>query len=134
MLFFRGRVINQTEWDDRLTANFEWVKHLIQIHVLLSQEANVVILMAHATNSPNHGPFFHSMRDYIEGELNNTIPVLYLNGDVHSFNEQPYYFEQENWLRITLAGNALDKPLKVTVDASENVRTVDEAFSYVRYY
>jgi len=130
-----GRVVNATEWNDRLRNNFLWTRQLIEKHVRGGQaDANVVIIMAHATNSPNHRPFFHGMRDYIEDDLNNAIPILYLNGDVHSWNEQDNYFDQENWKRITVQGNAEQKPLKVTVDASDGVATVDDAFSFVRFY
>jgi len=115
--------------------NFNWTRLLIETHVLGSQpDANVVVIMAHATNSANNRLFFHSMRDYIDYDLNNTVPILYLNGDVHSWYEQPNYFEQSSWKRITLDGNAKSQPLKVTVDASDGVSTVDEAFSYVRFY
>lgn len=127
--------MNQAEWQNRLTKNFQWTKSLIESHVLGPQsDANVVVIMAHATNSPNHRPFFHGMRDYIEDTLKNSIPILYLNGDAHSFNEQDNYFDQRNWKRITVEGNVRDKPLKVTVDASAGVRTVDDAFSFVRRY
>lgn len=130
-----GRIVNQTEWDDRLRKNFQWTRSLIETHVLGAEaDANVVVIMAHATNSPNHRPFFHGMRDYIDDDLNNAIPILYLNGDVHSFNEQPNYFDQSNWKRITVQGNARDKPLKVTVDARDGMNTVDDAFSHVRFY
>lgn len=74
------------------------------------------------------------MRDYIDFELMNSIPILYLNGDVHSWNEQFDYFEQPSWKRITLMGNAREKPLKVIINASSGVNTVEEAFSHVRYY
>lgn len=97
-------------------------------------DAKVVVIMAHATNTSNHGKFFHAMRDYIEFDLNNGIPILHLNGDVHSWNEQYDYFEQSNWKRITVEGNARAKPLKVTVDARDHVGTVDEAFSHARDY
>jgi predicted anti-sigma-YlaC factor YlaD len=132
---YRGRVVNQTEWDDRLTKNFEWTRDLIEKHVRGPEaEANVVVIMAHATNSPNHRDFFHPMRDYIEFDLKNAVPILYLNGDVHSWNEQANYFQQSNWKRITVEGNTVAKPLKLTVDASDGVKTVGDAFSFVRFY
>ena len=132
---FSGRVLDATEWDNRLQNNFLWTKSLIEKHVRGAQaDANVVVIMAHATNTPNHRPFFHGMRDYIEFELKNSVPILYLNGDVHSWNEQSNYFDQINWKRVTLDGNAREKPLKVTVDASSGVRTVNDAFSFVRFY
>lgn len=133
--YLRGRVLDKDEWNDRLTKNFEWTRGLIEKHVRSEQsDANVVVIMAHATNSPNHRPFFHAMRDYIEYDLNNDVPILYLNGDTHSWNEQAYFYEQWNWKRITLTGNARDKPLKLTVYAGDEVKTVDEAFSFHRFY
>ena len=118
-----------------MTSNFLWTRELIKKHVRSSQaDANVVIIMAHATNSQKHWRFFHGMRDYIEYDLDNSVPILYLNGDTHSWVEQSNFYEQWNWKRITVDGNAREKPLKVTVDASSYVKTVEEAFSFVRFY
>jgi hypothetical protein len=127
-----GRVHDQIEWDTRLTANFVWTRNLIERHVINEHEANAVVIMAHATNSDSNLNFFYPMRDYIRDELRNTIPILYLNGDTHSWNYEPNYFGQPSWLRITLKGETNEPPLKVMVDGSSGVGTVNEAFSYDR--
>lgn len=127
-----GRVHNRTEWNRRLTGNFNWTRDLIETHVLNEQNANAVVIMAHATNSPDNTKFFHPMRDYIQNELGNTIPILHLNGDTHIWKYEPNYFGQPSWLRINLEGEAREPPLKVMVDGSFSVNTVREAFSYDR--
>ena len=127
-----GRRIDATEWNDRLTSNFEWTSDLIRTHVVNGQDANAVVIMAHATNTGKHAPFFHAMRDFIENELDNEFPILYMNGDEHVWNYEPNYFGQPNWLRITLDGECIAPPLKVTVNGTAGVSTVYEAFSYDR--
>jgi hypothetical protein len=127
-----GRVHDQNEWDTRLTANFVWTRNLIERYVINEYVANAVVIMAHATNSIDNRNFFNPMRDYIQNELRNTIPILYLNGDTHSWNHEPNYFGQPSWLRITLKGGTNEPPLKVMVNGSSNMSTVNEAFSYDR--
>lgn len=130
-----GQINDRTEWDTRLSSNFLWTKSLIEEHVRGTQpDANVVVVMAHAQGSSSHRNFFHGMRDYIEFDLQNSIPIVYLNGDAHSWNEQAFFYEQSNWKRITLEGNARDKPLMVTVNAADGVNSVDDAFSFRQYY
>ena len=127
-----GRRINVTEWNERLTSNYNWTSHLIRTHVVNAQDANAVVIMAHATNTNKHHRFFHAMRDFINLELQNTVPILYMNGDEHVWNYEPNYFGQPNWLRITLDGGSISPPLKVTVNGTAGVSTVNEAFFYDR--
>jgi hypothetical protein len=115
-----------------LTSNFDWTRDLIQSHVVDAQDANVVVIMAHATPEDSHSLFFEPMRDYIEDELGNTIPILYLNGDTHEWDYEPDFYDQESWLRITVEGESREPVLKVFVDGSASGGTVSEAFSYDR--
>jgi hypothetical protein len=127
-----GRVHNQTEWEERLNNNFIWTRNLIQTHVMDAPDANVVVMMAHATPQVEHSFFFNPMWDYIEDELSNTVPILYLNGDSHRWNHEPDFLSQKSWLRITVEGEARAPILKVFVDGSASGGTVEEAFSYDR--
>jgi hypothetical protein len=127
-----GRVHNETEWEERLNNNFNWTRNLIQTHVVDAQDANVVVLMAHAAPRDNHRLFFDPMRDYIEDELGNNVPILYLNGDSHMWEYEPDFRSQESWLRITVEGMSRAPILKVFVDGSASGGTVEEAFSYDR--
>lgn len=127
-----GRVHDEDEWEERLESNFNWTRDLIQYHVVDAQDANVVVMLAHASPVYDHSLFFESMRDYIMYELGNTVPILYLNGDTHYWDYEPYFYDQESWLRITLEGESREPILKVFVDGSAAGGTVEEAFSYDR--
>jgi predicted phosphodiesterase len=125
-----GRIHDSEEWNKRLTGNFQWTKSLIEEHVFAQGEANLVVVMGHADNFANTRPFFNNMRDYIENELENTVPILHLNGDTHYWKYQSNYLDQSNWLRITLDGETKKPPLMVMVDSSQS--DINEAVSYNR--
>jgi predicted phosphodiesterase len=125
-----GRIHDADEWDERLTGNFQWTKSLIEEHVFAEREANLVVVMGHADNFANTRPFFNNMRDYIENELENAVPILHLNGDNHYWAYQSNYLGQSNWLRITVDGETKKPPLMVTVDSSQS--DINDAVSYYR--
>lgn len=125
-----GRVIDQSEWDNRLWTNYEWTRDLIQTHVVDGYDANTVVIMAHATVWGENEWFFHHLRDYIQQqrELGKGFPIAYLNGDTHAFDVEQDFFQQPNWLRITIEGNARQKPLILSVNGAPDIGTVSEAF------
>ena len=125
-----GRIHDEEEWDERLTGNFEWTKSLIEEYVFSQREANLVVVMGHADNVLNTRPFFNNMRNYIQNELGNTVPILHVNGDTHYWNHQPKYLGQSNWLRITVDGETKKPPLMVMVDSSQS--NISKAVSYIR--
>lgn len=114
-----------------MSGNYDWARGLIDTHVLTNKVANLVIMMAHAEPSSDNKPgFFYPMRDYIRDVLKNTIPILHLNADMHVWKYEPSFFNQGNWLRITLDGETISPPLRVTVDAS--LSNVNMAVTYNR--
>jgi hypothetical protein len=125
-----GRVHNRTEWNERLLGNYNWTRSLIEEHVRTKKNANLVVVMAHAVETTNHKAFFDNMCNYTRDVLNNTLPILHMNGDTHVWNYQPYYFKQTNWLRITVDGDTKKYPLRVTVDAS--ISNVNNSVKYIR--
>jgi hypothetical protein len=46
---------------------------------------NSVMIMGQATPASNHDNFFDPLRDFIQDDVKNTFPFLYLNGDVHAW-------------------------------------------------
>jgi Calcineurin-like phosphoesterase len=125
-----GRIHDEEEWDERLTGNFEWTKSLIEEYVFAQKEANLVVVMGHADNFYNTRSFFNNMRDYIQNELENAVPILHLNGDTHYWNYESNYLDQSNWLRITVDGETKRPPLMVMVDSSQS--DIKDAVSYIR--
>jgi hypothetical protein len=85
----------------------------------------------HANPVNSHKAFFDPLTEFIKVELENQLPILYLNGDKHAWNYQPSFFGQASFLRITLTGGTSEPPLKVSAVSGENYG-VNETFIYDR--
>jgi hypothetical protein len=121
-------VHSSTEWASRLTDEVEWTKSLI----LQFTEANAIVIFGHADPTNNHALFFDPLQSFIQNNLQNRIPIMYMNGDSHKWHYQPNFYGQKNFLRIQLTGGTTEPPLKVCVNASSAYQGVESAFSYDR--
>ena len=114
-----GRVHNATEWSHRLSSQYVWVRQIMlqQLgHGTLPPAAEGVILMAHAHPGPEHDEFFQPFARFLQEELQNAYPVLYLHGDGHTFEYEPqWYGQQSNFLRIQHEGGTQEPILKIRV-------------------
>lgn len=119
---------SSTEWASRLTDQVEWTKLLILQFV----EANAIAIFGHAGPTINHSLFFDPLQSFIQNNLQNRIPIMYMNGDSHKWRYEQNFFGQRNFLRIQLTGGTKEPPLKVSVNASSAYQGVDGAFSYDR--
>jgi hypothetical protein len=113
-----GRVHNDTEWSTRLEDEFVWAKAVMDVNLLDMGTADGVILMGHAKPSSDHRHFFDPFLDYVQNELANGFPILYLHGDGHSWMYTPNYENQSNLLRIQHEGGVNEPILKVYSDPS----------------
>ncbi len=127
-----GRVHNDTEWATRLEDEFAWAKSVIDINLLGVRTADGVILMGHAKPSPEHRHFFNPFQDYMENDLANEFPVMYLHGDGHSWIYTPSYENQPNMLRIQHEGGVNEPILKIFADPSLLGPSVYSSFQYDR--
>ena len=128
-----GRVHHQGEWTSRLQALFLWVKQLIEDH-LLGQvpEAEGVVIFAHANPTGDHSEFFDPLSDFIRDRTEDKVPILYVNGDAHSFRYQEDFFGHSNFLRLQVQGGTRDPPLQVNVDATGVQQNAGDVFSFDR--
>jgi hypothetical protein len=69
-----GRVHSSSEWTSRLTAEETWMENQYKLPT---------VLFAHAEPTKNHAIFFDKLIAYFKA-LNPQIPMLYLNGDLHT--------------------------------------------------
>jgi hypothetical protein len=100
--------------------------------ILQYTEANAIVIFGHANPTSDHSKFFGPVRLFIQNELQNRIPIMYMNGDEHLWHYEPNFFNQKNFLRIQLTGGTSEPPLKVSVNASSADHGVNGAFSYDR--
>jgi hypothetical protein len=121
-------VHSSNEWASRLTDQVEWTKLLISQYT----EANAILIFGHANPTNDHSKFFDPLRLYIQNDLQNRIPIMYMNGDEHVWHYEPNFYKQRNFLRIQLTGGTKEPPLKVSVNASSANHGVNGAFSYDR--
>jgi hypothetical protein len=124
-----GFVQSQNEWETRLTDQVEWTMDLIREYNPTDRVGSVVIF-GHADPHQRHNAFFAPLTDFIANELQNQLPILYLNGDKHAWNYEPSFFDQPSFLRITVTGGTSEPPLKVSAETGKSV--VDEVFTYDR--
>jgi hypothetical protein len=130
-----GRVHNTSEWRSRLKEQVEWTKQLVSNHTGISADHETVrsvVIFGHANPAVSHTDFFGPLRVFIQNELKNRVPVLYLNGDGHEWKVDQNFFEQNNWLRIQLTGGTSEPPLQMKVNASFPSDTTQATFFYNR--
>lgn len=69
-----GFVHNAPEWQTRHAEQVEWLKSLMLQHRLPT------VVFAHANPTDDHVGFFGPLRNFVRDELQNSIPLLYVNG------------------------------------------------------
>jgi Calcineurin-like phosphoesterase len=128
-----GKVLDEGEWQLRLRSQFNWTADLIrEYRDDISPNTGRVVLFGHANPTKHHSGFFNPLRDFVQDELRDTLPLLYLNGDQHKWRYEDNYLSQSYMLRIMVTGGSSEPPLKVTVNANGSLRPVDESFVYDR--
>lgn len=120
------------EWEVRLTEEVEWTKELIRYYSGVLGETGRVVIFGHANPSMAHFHYFGPLEQFIDHELNNQIPILYLNGDKHEWSYDPSYLGQESLLRIMVTGGSSEPPLKVRVVANGKLTRTGRAFLHDR--
>ena len=128
-----GTVHNETEWETRLTDQFEWTRLLIRRYKASREGVGRIVLFGHANPQMAHRSFFDPLRDFIEKELQNSIPMLYLNGDKHVWSYDSEFLDQPSLLRIMLTGGSEEPPVKVVVHADGEYERPRNTFRHERW-
>jgi hypothetical protein len=87
-----------------------------------------VVLFGHADPGGRHAPFFQPISSFIKNELQNSIPIVYINGDKHEWTYTPNFYGRSSWLRIGVTGLAAEPLLKVMVDGNGTSINPEQAF------
>lgn len=129
-----GDILDEDEWSSRLVEQAEWVINLIFDYrsSLDSGVTGRVVLFAHANPNYKYDDFFDPLTAYIEDDLNNELPILYVNGDDHEWDYKSGFYGQESFLRIMVNGGSSEPPVKLMVDGSSPSTDASEAFLYDR--
>jgi hypothetical protein len=126
-----GRVHDAAEWKARHTAEAEWVKKVTELNVN-GDNADGVIIMAHAKPTEDHTAFFNPLRRFVRDDLANEVPFLYLHGDGHAFIHNQGFMNQPNMIRIQHEGGVREPILKILADPHHLGSDVHSAFQYDR--
>jgi hypothetical protein len=128
-----GKVLDQSEWHVRLRSQYNWTADLIrEYRDDIWPATGRVVIMAHADPTSDHDEYFDPLRAFVQSELGDTLPILYLHGDKHKWKYQDSYLDQSYLLRIMVTGGSSEPPLKLTVPANGYLRPVNESFVYDR--
>jgi hypothetical protein len=134
-----GSIRSQMEWNERLTDEVEWTKSLIleyQSTMYMNSNGTTmghrILLFGHCDPRSDHDPFFIPLRDFIETQLLNSIPIVYIHGDKHEWVYEPLFLGQKSALRISVTGLAKEPPLKMTITADNELQSVSDVFKYDR--
>lgn len=123
-------------WTDRLTTQLNWTKSLVRNFVTnLSPRIGRIVLFAHALPKEDHKRlFFAPLATFIEDELNNETPFLFIHGDGHLWISNPGFMQQSSFWQIMLSGGTRELPVKLTVNADGQTALLADAFQYQRNY
>ena len=125
-------MLDRGKFNNDLQQKAEFVKEMIDQHVVAGDAENVVIF-GHAFPKPDHEPFFGPLREYIQTHLDNKVPILYMNGDYHFYQSETNYLGLPNVNRLQVSWGTIEPPLKVAVKASSSPSwNTTDAFSHDR--
>lgn len=111
-------IFDLTTWNRQLAAEGKWTIGVIRDYKAQMKKQGLVgqaVLFAQANPTQWHQPFFKPLVTFIQHDLKNKMPILYLNGDTHRWNYQPNFFGQKSFLRINLTGETINPPLKIMI-------------------
>lgn len=127
-----GRVHNATEWQTRLTYQFNKVQEIILDYWEEKGTEAKVILAGHADPRLKHDRFFTPLKDFIANTLDNQVPLIYVNGDSHRFSYEPNFLEQPSLLRVMVQGGAAEAPIRIQVNLDVNSTDPAVVFTVLR--
>jgi hypothetical protein len=102
-----GSVHDEDEWTLRLTEDAEWLEQQFQAH---GDDIAAAVVFSHATLGESHDIFLSRFR---AASAALGLPVLYLQGDAHGWNQERPWQEQ-NILRVSVDADGAD-PVIITV-------------------
>jgi hypothetical protein len=132
-----GDTRDVTEWETRLKAEAIWTTDLIRKYQMEysmnSTFVGRVVIFGHANPGSRHATFFQAMSSFINYELMNSIPIVYINGDKHEWMYDENFYDNPSWLRVGVTGLGAEPLLRVTVEADGTYVAPAQAFELERF-
>ena len=128
--------VARREWNARLEEQVEWTMELIDAYQksLGEDRTGRVVIFGHADATRFHNRYFYTLTDYTRRQAR-SLPILYVNGDGHKWSYDPWYFNQESFLRIMVAGGkgSTQPPVQITIEATGEPSSTGDAFQVSRF-
>lgn len=129
-----GLVHDRREWYERHLAQYRAVTQQIREYVSGEPRNKRVVIFAHADPQEEHGSFFGPMVDFIDQELRNQVPILYLNGDKHEWDYQESFLGQKSLLRVMVTGGVSEAPVRFELSIEGDIpKQASQAFPFERH-
>ena len=128
-----GEIHSAKEWKSRLSEQAKWTTDVIEDYVKsIKPKIGRLVLFGHADPTEKHADFFDPLLKFIEKDLDNAVPFLYMNGDNHQWSYDANFMGQRSLLRIMVTGRSVDPPVQVSINANGESMESADAFLYDR--
>jgi hypothetical protein len=132
---------NGMDWDSQLQSEFNWTKAVIQDYQERLQPAYTgrVVLVGQATPTADHAIFFDQLSNFIAFDLQNRLPMVYVNGNGQSWSYESGFYNQPSFVHITVADASIDTGIGETsvlplptleIVANGDLVNAEDAFLY----
>lgn len=111
-------VVNWTEWNNRTRTQLDWTIDLIEQRRSGDMAIGAIVIFAHANLDGKHRLFVDPLVAYVKDVLQNSIPIMYIGGDNHSWLYEPDYKSQSSFLRVRKTGGTKEPALRIVVNPS----------------
>lgn len=119
-------VVNWTEWNNRTTTQWYWTQSLIESRRGGDNPIGAIVIFYHANLDGKHRRFVDPFINYVQNVLQNSIPIMLIGGDNHSWLYEPNYKNQPSILRVRKTGGTTESPLRIVVDPAAASRSQND--------
>jgi hypothetical protein len=127
-----GLVHDVDEWFTRLEYQYNSTRSLILEYETKYGDAAKVIIIGHCDPSVDHRTFFNPFSTFVNEELQNRIPIMYLNGDKHEWDLSYDYMGAPSLMRLMVVGGSKEGPIRIEINPQELSNDPRVAFGVLR--
>lgn len=107
------------EWRTRLEYQYNSTRTLILEYAAQYAAAAKVIIVGHCDPTVDHRQFFNPFKRFVNDELENRVPVMYINGDKHVWNLSYDYLGVPGLMRVMVVGGSREGPVRIEINPLE---------------
>jgi hypothetical protein len=111
-----GTPYSNSEKSRRHREHLERVSTIMNDHL---DDFKVLVLLGHAEPSSYHRDFFEGDSGFISMIKEMGKPTMHFHGDWHEYYEKEGEYGVDNYMRISLDGESVAPPIRVTIDVSK---------------